>query len=371
MNNDASSSVRPYSFGNGKVGSGVLSVKDFRTGERSGGPFPLPDRSGAGLLDTCEQLTRERPESGETDSELQKRERRRKQQRRVADAFRRVGMDRRADKMLSCGTEWWRASCVKCGTIQVLSVGNHCDDRFCPVCASRRSARLSDRYGRAISAFVAEKQAHAYFVTLTIKDVDELRPFSEYTKFRRLLFRAAFWKRYGLIGGVSAFELKIGKGSGKWHPHFHTVIFTKRAVECIEIGRHAGEFQNTVNQEVSDLWLSLTGNSFVVKGKRFDGNVRELLKYIVKGASNMADVKLAELAKWSKGKRFVSTFGACYNNPLFRQAAVDADDERPGKLHRCECGGCEFSVDVMREWNDSDRFVVDEVRRVVLSDDTT
>jgi len=316
------------------------------------------------LLDTCKQVKSEPEKSGETDSELQKWEERRKKAVKVASAFRRVGLERRGMKMDSCGRGYHRAVCRSCGKAQNVTEAYHCGDRLCPVCASRRSARMSGRWDRAIKAFQAENPSHAYFLTVTFADSEELKPFANYTNPRRMLLRHPWWRQYGLIGSVSAFETKLGKGSGRWHSHFHMVLFTRYPVPLIETGEHAGEFQNTVNQEISDLWRELTGGeSYIVKGVQFDGNTKELVKYMSKSPDRLPDEKLLELATWSKGKRFLSTSGKCYNNPVMREAMTDGEEEYG--LRPCPtCGGTEFELHSY-SWSDRhQRYMLSGVRDV-------
>ena len=320
------------------------------------------------LLDTYKQVFSDGEGNGQTDVDLQKRESRRRNGVKVAEKLRRAGMVKRADKMEGCGRDFHRATCIKCGVIQTFAQSFACEDRLCPSCASRRAGRLSARWKRALDAFQGlQEGCHAYFLTLTFKDTDFLQAFATYTKPRRLLFRHPYWKQFGLIGGISAFETKLGKRSGLWHSHFHCVLFTRKPIELIETGEHKGQFQNSVNEEISELWLSLTGGSFIVKGQAFDGNTQELVKYLTKAGEELPDARLAELATWARGKRFISTFGRCYNNKAMRDAMND--EEKPGKLHRCECGCDDFEV-ASFGWSDKlNSFICENVRRVHLSPD--
>lgn len=83
-----------------------------------------------------------------------------------------------------------------------------------------------------------------------------------------------------------------------------------------------------------------------MKGKRFNGDARELTKYVCKGVSSLPDGRLLEFAAWAKGKRFLSTFGQLYNNPEMRAAMLEQEEpEQP-----CSCGCCDFERQLM-QWD--------------------
>lgn len=320
------------------------------------------------LLDTCEQVNGAGGINGEIDADLQKRTNRRKRAGKIADKLRADSdLSHRADKMEGCGRSFHRGKCSGCGKVQTFSQAYHCDDRLCPECARRRAAKLSTKWKVALEAFEdSQEGCHKYFFTITFRNSNKLHPYAYYTKPRRKLFKHPYWKQFGLIGGLCAFEA-TGKKSNTWHPHFHCVIYTREAIDLIETGPHKGEFQNAINQEIASIWQALTGDSFIVKGQTFDGNVRELVKYLVKAADELPDERLIELAKWAKGKRFISTFGALYNNPAVK-AALKAEDEEEtpeqGTLHECECGCRDFEV-TSYGWHDKlNSFIVRDVKRV-------
>lgn len=348
---------------------GVSVAVPFRVSEGNSGSWQL--------VHVCEEVSSvgEKPE---IPSQVDSWERRRRKAVQVAAALDRIGEHRRAGKMRECGRVQGEIR-RKCGHGQsnlsrVTFNGQHpfhpyhCDDRFCPVCAARRSTKVADRLERGVAAFRAVEGGYGYFLTLTFRDTDRLQPYALYTAARKTLFRHKWWKRYGLFGGIAAFETKIGKGSGLWHSHYHAIFFTRHPIPLIETGEHTGEFQLAVNQEIAELWQTITGGeSFVVKGQEFNGQTRELVKYLTKDAEKMPDDRFSELVQWSRRKRFLTTFGKAYNHPAIR-AAVE-EQEQDTELCACpECGCREFEV-MLYSWSDKhDRYLLDSVTELSLDD---
>lgn len=312
------------------------------------------------LLDTVsEQLTTPSRKIGAPDPETARWDKRKKRSEKVADALERIELTDRADKMRGCSQTFQR-EVSRCSHHRTRGKAFpfHCDDRLCPVCAARRSAKVSSRWSRAVERYSRERGVHSYFVTLTVRDMETLPAFGELTKLRKKLLRHRWWKQYGLVGGVSAFELKLGKNSGEWHPHFHILVFTEREIPLIEEGEHKGKWQVSVNQELSDVWREITGDSFILRGVAFDGNMRELVKYCVKGPELLPDDRLKEYALWARGKRFLSAFGECYNNPLIQEAMKEE-----GEREECcpECGCDEYEVHHFRWSHKHGRYLLERV----------
>jgi hypothetical protein len=148
---------------------------------------------------------------------------------------------------------------------------------------------------------------------------------------------------------VRSFEVKIGTNSGLWHPHFHVLIFTRLPIPCYVDRNEAVRFEMAVNQRIAEAWQKITTDSFIVDGRAFDGDYRELFKYVAKGADKMNDERLKELAEWQRHKRVLSLFGELYNNAELKAAMKEAEGE-DAPLSSCpECGGTLQTVEY--EWN--------------------
>lgn len=315
------------------------------------------------LLDTCKQVDSVPAKTGESKSDLSKWESKRKRAEAVSAALDRVGLTGRAEDMAHCGTIFVERICKGCGResrhrAKVL----HCEDKLCPLCASRRAGRLAAGWQRGYDRFVRDNPGlHPYFVTLTFVDSDSLLPYRDYTQALKRLRRHPFWDKYRLAGGLACFETKLGKRSGLWHSHWHLCLWTEHPVECIQVGAHAGKWQVIVNQELAEAWADCTGGqSYIVRGMEFDGNMREVVKYMAKSVELLPDSRLFELARWGKGKRSLITFGALYDNPAVRAAL----EENPEEPECCcpDCGGIDFELHVIRWDSKLQRGVLDKIK---------
>jgi hypothetical protein len=88
-----------------------------------------------------------------------------------------------------------------------------------------------------------------------------------------------------------------------------------------------------LNQEVSDAWLEITGDSFIVQGQVWDGNVEEIVKYMTKSPESLPIVQLHELVSWARGMRSVSAFGCLYGKSV--PEAIEQD--HAGACAQCGC----------------------------------
>lgn len=274
---------------------------------------------------------------------------------------------RRGDRLATCGAKIHLTTCTKAGCgYHRETFPYRCADALCPSCARRRGLKLSGTLGKGLAEYQSKNDLHAYLLTLTFKDMDALPDFTKIGKMaKRLLNQKKLWKQYGLVGGVRAFEIKIGKTSGKWHPHFHILILTKHPIPTFTDKNENIRFELGVNQAIAAAWQKITGDSFIVDGRAFDGDYREMFKYVAKGADTMDDERLRELANWQRGKRFLSLFGELYNNSELKAAMKAGEDEREEAAPHC-CPECGSSLQTLEmDWNGS-RYI--PVRVITLNE---
>ena len=272
----------------------------------------------------------------------------------VSKRFKRIGMENRGRKIGQC-SDLTITRAFSCGhSSRVRDTGKamsyRCKDKFCPICNHARSIKLSHRLGNSLEAYTTAHNLHTYHLVLTFKNSNELPDYRRIRKLVKRLFnsdskgRKAFWDRYGYHGALLNFEITVDR-KGKYHPHFHVLLITERPIPLIEQGEHAGEFQNSVNQEISDLWLKITGDSYIVKGKGFEfSGMFEMVKYMTKGTMKIPDEQLYDLAKWSEGKRFLSLIGKLYSNEELK-TLIDQGDESHDPETCPQCGCSEY-VDI-------------------------
>ena len=254
--------------------------------------------------------------------------------------------ERRAGRMSNCGRRYTRAvsKCTHKHTVSIREgTSFDCQDRLCPECARKRSARLVSRLSEPLRQLQTGNGLFASFVTLTLKNTEVLPVSKDLVRWKKRLLMSKFWQPYGLFGTLGSLEVKIGEGSGLWHVHFHLVCFTEKPVPTIETGSEAGKWQVSVNQELSEAWEQANGrNGFIVRGVSFDGNFQELIKYIVKGIEGMTDEQLEEFCKWSHRRRFVFLTGGLFANEELKDLLKQESQEREEAHHCPECGCTDY-----------------------------
>lgn len=216
-----------------------------------------------------------------------------------------------------------------------------CNRPTCSTCRNIRGKNLGRTLGEALNRYQQEHGLYAYFLTLTFRDTETLRPYGEMLAAVKKLMRLRLWKRAGLHGTVRAFENKVGSGSGLWHSHFHIVLMTERPIDT-----ESGHIQD----ELRERWLKLTGDSFILDLRPFDGGYREVFKYVMKDEDNMTDEQLQEFVEtlMSRKHRFLALTGELYNNPELRRMSKEPQQEETWASKECCCPNCGADDDVER-----------------------
>jgi hypothetical protein len=69
-----------------------------------------------------------------------------------------------------------------------------------------------------------------------------------------------------------------------------------------------------LNQQISDVWRSITGGAFIVHGNQLRSGVNEMIKYVSKFGSVDAipDEEFEHFYTWARSMRLTSSFGCLY-----------------------------------------------------------
>ena len=134
--------------------------------------------------------------------------------------------------------------CVNCGTI--YDVPMNCGDRLCPVCNRRRYGVLVNRYEKFFSGLSA---GACRFVTVTLKHDANTDLERQHKKLVECVHKLIEYgkKHWGWLGGVVGYQA-TNKGNG-WNDHAHLIV-------------QGGGY--VPQEELSRVWLSITGDSFIV-----------------------------------------------------------------------------------------------------------
>lgn len=200
-----------------------------------------------------------------------------------------------------------------------------CSQRlFCPLCGIARANKLA--LGLLEKSLILRDKVpglRAFFVTTTVKNgVDLQERFGHLDSgFTRLMKRVKEYRRRGgksslagVIGAAASVEVKIGRGSGEWHPHVHALMLTRSA----EISA----------SELSREWRELTADSRIVDVREIDpadpDAILEIAKYSLK-FSEMSLESNAVAGLLLRRRRLFRTFGEIRGVHL-DEDAQDIDD---------------------------------------------
>jgi len=182
---------------------------------------------------------------------------------------------------------------------------------LCCLCAIRRGAKYLKAYLVRFEVLLQQNpNLKAYLVTLTVKDGPDLgERFNHLYKSQRQLWMRKNRGRGSCLDGVAAavwsYEVKVGAGSGLWHPHLHMIALAESPPDAFALAEE---------------WHNITGDSFIVDVRPISqedpaSGFVEVFKYAVKfSEQEPADTVHA----WATlaGKRLIGSAG------LFRGVEV-------------------------------------------------
>lgn len=211
------------------------------------------------------------------------------------------------------------AKIKNCGSELIFSYGrdrkslahaNFCKDALCPMCAWRKSIKMREN----LSSIYDHLEAQGYYflhLTLTIENPPKLEGSIDFLKncFRRLS-RSKWWKSK-FDGYFYRIEITWSEKGG-WHPHIHCLVATRFKCPLSE------SMYLDWSDELSNLWLRITGNSYITKIS--SGNFNEVCKYVTKfslfeGRSDL----IIEMAREISSRRMISRGG------VFRGVDIEPD----------------------------------------------
>lgn len=201
---------------------------------------------------------------------------------------------------------------------------------LCPLCAIRRGAKQVQAYLQRLELIRAQHPGlKLSLLTVTIKNGADLSErFRHITgAFRRLQHarrnyldgRGPYVELAKVEGAVGSFEVKIGSGSGLWHPHAHLVVLHREDLD---------------QERFRSDWQKYTADSFNVHVRPFDDGedpvegFLEVFKYALKfGDMEISDNWTAY--KTLKAKRLIFSFGLFYGVEVPEQLTDDDLDDLP------------------------------------------
>ena len=300
----------------------------------------------------------------------------------IVPAFESAGYIDRASKIKHCGDFTIISQCKNCGT-NYFDGWYACRDRFCPLCQKKKSLQ----YVAKLMPILLDLSKKGYFVNIvnfTIKDNNNLKYSLDllYKAFRYIqhdnkYLRTEFNKRF--VGGIRSLEIKKGKNSNEWHPHFHCIVVKKDFSSDFEYLRDAWEkalsfVSGNTTDKLGSVWLhSVNCNN----RKELLKSIVESLKYVTKydgdgkfenhtlSLSTLDASSIIELVESTQNVRSLSTWGLLYNfknddvdnnidNLITKICKVCNSDKFEDSSVRTDCNN-----DVIYDFNSKDDKLID------------
>lgn len=234
-------------------------------------------------------------------------------------------------KVATCGSYLVFRHYLNTNDTRLIGMKSCHEHLLCPLCAIRRGGKTTSKYLEKLQIVLGENpKLKPYFVTLTVKNGDDLAErYKHLTDSVKLMQKYRHDKKRSLEiqkahGGVGSIEIKRGKNSGKWHPHYHAIWL------CEEPPNQA---------KLSKEWQKITKDSFIVdvrplRGQFDDENgeffksLCEVFKYAVKFSEQpLADTY--ECFITLKNRRLLNSFGNLYGVKVPEKLTDDPLENEP------------------------------------------
>ena len=217
-----------------------------------------------------------------------------------------------AQKLSECGNYLLFKNYFTVGEIRLSKMQTCQQHLLCPFCAALRASKSMQKYLERIDQVLQEnRKLKPVLITLTVKNGSDLAERSEHLmkSFRALLERRRDYEKKGaaLTSSVKCRALctpmktPSTRKTDEWHPHIHMFALVDQWID---------------QQEFSEYWHSITGDSMVVdvrrvkkeKGHGYSKAAAEVCKYALK-FGDLSVEKTWEAFKVLKGKRLTGSFG--------------------------------------------------------------
>lgn len=238
--------------------------------------------------------------------------------------------------------------------------GNTCKNRFCPICAWKKSRKDALALSVMMAYLKQEEKKEFIFLTLTAPNVpddelnDEIKHYNQ--SFQRLMQRKEV--KQIVKGYARKLEVTYNEERDDYHPHFHVLIAVDK-----------NYFNNSWSYIKRDRWLELwqqvTKNPLItqvdVRKVRSlkENRIFEIAKYSAKDSDYLQNQKVFEVFyKALKGKRLIVFSG------LFKEAMTKFKNGELDKYKEKDL--TKYVYAIMYTWGDKKYL---EMEKRLLTDD--
>lgn len=255
---------------------------------------------------------------------------------KVIPVFEEAGIESEVKRLKECGWSVNVISCQSCNTKHFAGFWR-CKSRWCVCCGHIKILAWVARLVPILEDWL-KRGNQITMVNFTIRDTEKLedgiltlekgwRRLTNYDRKHRERWKMRF------PGGVRSLEVKVGRNSGKWHPHFHMLCLQESFKKDFEWLRDewAWALGNEQEKEGS-VWLK------GIKANLLQ-SVVETLKYIIKPGDGLYKKNRLEEAYYQlKGKRQINTWGLLRG--ISKQVEEDVESAEQKKLTEFICQRC-------------------------------
>lgn len=230
-----------------------------------------------------------------------------------------------------------------------LHRSNNCENRFCPVCAWKKSRKNALKISILMQHLKETEDKEFLFLTLTAPNVtgeeleDEIKHYNQ--SFQRLMQRKAV--KQAVKGYVRKLEVTYNKDREDYHPHFHVILAVNKS--------YFTDKNYYINRDRwLELWQQSTKNSLItqvdirrVKHTDNKKEVSEIAKYSAKDSDYLQDETVFDtFYKTLSGKRLIVYSG------LFKDASKKYENKE--LEHYKEIDPTHYIYQIFYHWGQTD-----------------
>ncbi len=246
------------------------------------------------------------------------------QKQELIKVFEHRGYFDQAEHLNNCQTEKVYYECQGCGSVGWCL--NHCGMRVCPDCAGRMKGKLLVKYQKGVDQLSDFYKSRLKLVTLTLKNVPDLRgpDFNVISRIKEAFYRLRKRpvlrdKIYGGVYGVEA----TNRGRG-WNVHIHALICSQFIQDaCKEMKKAKNPHEEEILERekcahckdkcLRRLWQEETGFSVVDIRKANTEGIVEIIGYVAKPLSTKNAELLVDWWEIMRNRPFLKPFGCFYD----------------------------------------------------------
>lgn len=277
----------------------------------------------------------------------------------IEDGYNNTIIKKTKQKLEDCAKETFKQKCKGCGAEYFVG-SNSCNNRFCPVCAKKRSLKNIALLLPAFKRYL-ERGCSVHLLTFTIENttkfIDGLDLILK--AFRYMTHDNKFYSRvfnYSFLGGVKSLEIIRGvTDTETYHAHLHLLVIKDKYTRDFEVlkeiwNNSVNVVSGTKNKKLGSVHITQVKSPTNKSGKQTLSDVKtgllETLKYITK-VEDIFDYEnqmLSDFITYSNNRRYMSVFGglAKFAKAIRQDVTENAKDLIGHICKHCQCTEFEF-----------------------------